>query len=133
MRGDMYVMDLRGTIETDVAHYAIGAKSRRCSGTAYCICPFPPLPLPHDPDEDGSALTNSKSNNNASSVQRTQIGILTIQNNAPVRVQTLSRNKATILASEEDEASRYLAGLSRATHRRAAELLDRGCVHGCWN
>lgn len=29
MRGDMYVIDLRGTIETDVAHYATGVKHWR--------------------------------------------------------------------------------------------------------
>lgn len=49
MRGDMYVMDLRGTIETDVAHYAIGANPEDVQvqriafvHSLHCLCHMTP-------------------------------------------------------------------------------------------
>lgn len=53
-----------------------------------------------------------------------------INNHATIRMQTLARDETAILAGEEDEASRDLAGLTRSTHRRAAELILCVFVHG---
>lgn len=54
---------------------------------------------------------------------------LTIDNDSPVRMQTLTRDKAAILACEEYKASRNFTGLSRTTHGRTTELFHGGGVH----
>jgi hypothetical protein len=58
---------------------------------------------------------------------------LSVDNDSTVGMQTLSRDKATILACKEDETCCDLAGLSWATHRCAAELLLSGGSHSCRN
>lgn len=63
----------------------------------------------------------------------TSVYSLSVDNNSSVGMQTLPRNKTTILARKENETCRNLARLSWATHRCAAELLLGGGIHSCWD
>lgn len=63
-------------------------------------------------------------------LKRTRKDSSTVNDYTTIRMQTLARNQATILAGQEDKASSNLRWLPRSTHRRAAELVLSVFLHG---
>ncbi len=69
----------------------------------------------------------SKAKNSPSRVHN-----LASNNGSTIRMQALTRNKATIRTSQEDKARRNLRRLTGSPHRRSELILSLG-VHSRWN